>query len=105
MTTATTADQFERALTAEPTLRAIDRLVDTLCALVRPTDILCYGCVWEQIVKPLTVPLVGWCRPGRATTDTEKWMRTSEAFDVVTDKWIDRLEKADPGNGHGLGTA
>jgi hypothetical protein len=37
-----------------------------------------------------------------ATTQTEQWLRTSEAFDVVTAVWLHRLEAADPGTGHGL---
>jgi hypothetical protein len=92
---------------------------------------MCYGCVWESIVKPLVLPLVGWERgyppraardpdPDRslkvisgadlladyeqrqktrvpATTDTERWLRTPEAHDAVTDTLLERLERADPG--------
>jgi hypothetical protein len=125
---------YDRALAAEPQLRAIERVVDTLCELVRPSDHLCNGCVWEGIVKPLASPWVGWEReyvPGEAddpvpgelmgrwtmadlrgdddplrppaTTETEKWLRTSPAFDAVTDVWLDRLRAADPANGHGIG--
>lgn len=39
----------------------------------------------------------------RADTETEKWLRTSEAWDAVTDYWLKQLEAADPGNGHGFG--
>lgn len=56
------ADAYARTLDAEPALRAVDRLVDALCALVRPTDALCHACVWDEIVKPLVTPLVGWER-------------------------------------------
>jgi hypothetical protein len=130
---------YERALQAEPDLAAVVRVVDALCALVRPSDLLCHGCVWETIVKPLVSPLVGWRRgyppevaadpdsdkPSgfrmitggemldayraheatrvSATTDTEKWLRTSEAFDAFTNVLLDRLERADPANGHGIG--
>jgi hypothetical protein len=38
-----------------------------------------------------------------ATTDTEKWMRTSEAFDAFTDRLLAKLDRADPANGHGIG--
>lgn len=38
-----------------------------------------------------------------ADTDTERWLRTSEAFDAFTGVLIDRLYAADPGNGHGIG--
>lgn len=45
-----------------------------------------------------------WTLPPRtdATTDTERWLRTSEAFDLVTDEWLRRLDAADPANGHGF---
>lgn len=94
---------------------------------------LCSGCTWERIVKPLTSPWVGHERgfhpdvaedpdPDRppiqflkasdlkmpprveATTEIERWLRTSEAWDAVTRVWIDRLHHADPANGHGLPT-
>jgi hypothetical protein len=38
-----------------------------------------------------------------ATTDTEKWLRSGEAYDAFTDVLMDRLDKADPANGHGIG--
>jgi hypothetical protein len=127
---------YRRALDAEPKLRAIERAVDALCALVRPGDTLCAGCAWETIIKPLTIPLLGWDRgypnePAaepdltagvrrfrvhslaelaarddrrvQAETETEKWLRSSVAYDAVTDEWIARLHNADPGNGHGIG--
>lgn len=97
----TTTDLYARALDAEPHLRAAECLVDLLCTLVRPDDRMCAGCVWEQILKPLVVPLVGWGR--REGYESEPWLRTSEAFDVVTDRWLARLDEADPANGHGMG--
>ena len=127
-----TATSYQRALNADPGLRAIDDVVDALCAVVRPSDTLCAGCVWEAIIKPLARPLVGWERgypPDQAedpetslalritsaaeltaqvanrvpaATDTERWMRTSEAYDAVTDAWFHRLHMADPGHGHGM---
>jgi hypothetical protein len=122
---------YRRALAAEPRLVAIERLVDLLADLVRPSDRLCSGCAWERIVKPMARPWVGYERgvipeqapdvrpPARvmtltellaaeasrtdATTDTERWLRTSEAWDAVTRPWIDRLHDADPANGCGMG--
>jgi hypothetical protein len=37
-----------------------------------------------------------------ATTETERWLRSQEAWDVVTRAWMARLQEADPGLGHGL---
>lgn len=37
-----------------------------------------------------------------ATTDTEQWLRTSEAWDAFTSELLHRLNEADPGNGHGI---
>ncbi|MCX4972181.1 hypothetical protein [Streptomyces sp. NBC_00620] len=37
-----------------------------------------------------------------ATTDTEKWLRTPEAWDAFCGELIRRLNDADPGNGHGI---
>jgi hypothetical protein len=37
-----------------------------------------------------------------ATTETEQWLRSQEAWDVVTRAWMARLHEADPGLGHGL---
>jgi hypothetical protein len=132
----TISPDYQRALAAEPRLRPVEALVDALCTLRRPTDRLCAGCVWEQIVKPLVSPYLGWGRayaprPARdpdptatgerllkvrtglmaemeerrlpATTDTERWLRTSEAYDAVTDVLLARLDAADPANGHGIG--
>lgn len=31
-----------------------------------------------------------------ATTATEEWMRTSEAWDAVTTVWIHKMQEADP---------
>lgn len=127
---------YDRALAAEPRLRAIVTTVDALIELVRPGDTMCSGCVWDAIVKPLAIPLIGWERGyppdtakdpspdggwrmlsggdlmaeyeeaqqrlAPATTDTEKWLRTSEAWDAFTGALIDRLHTADPGNGHGI---
>ena len=93
---------------------------------------MCAGCVWETILKPLVLPLVGWERgypdaeaqdpvPGEplfkvysaaellaeadedelrripATTDTERWLRTMEAYDAVTDVLLGAPERGRPG--------
>lgn len=131
-----TLTAYERALAAEPRLAAIVTAVDALAELARPADVMCAGCVWDGIVKPLATPLIGWERgyppaaakdpsPGDgsklytgtdlmaayeeaqkrlapATTDTEKWLRTSEAWDAFTGELIRRLHDADPANGHGI---
>jgi hypothetical protein len=128
---------YQRALDAEPRLRPIVAVVDALCALVRRTDQMCYGCAWDGIVKPLVNPYLGYGRGWRpreasdpepvvdgarrsrpvsltklladkearvpATTDTEKWLRTPEAWDAFTDVLLARLKQADPAHGHGIG--
>jgi hypothetical protein len=40
-----------------------------------------------------------------AETETEKWLRTSEAWDAFTQVLIDRLEEYDPANGCRVGRA
>jgi hypothetical protein len=131
------AAAFERALQAEPKLRAVSQLVDVLRLLVRPTDEMCHGCVWEALVKPLVRPWIGWGRgylpkPAKdpdpdedfprfvkvdlgsdwqpdprvpAETETEKWLRSSEAWNAVTEVLIDRLYEYDPANGCRVGRA
>lgn len=42
-------------------------------------------------------------RRAPASTETERWLRTQEAWDAVTGLWIDRLHEADPAAGHGIG--
>ncbi|MFD6973554.1 hypothetical protein [Streptomyces sp. NPDC059949] len=136
MTTTARQTDLDRATRAEPRLQAVINIVTALTALVRPTDTMCGGCVWDEIIKPLALPLIGWERgyqpaeaedpdPDRmwrlinasdwaagwqdaekartpATTDTEKWLRTSEAWDSVCGELIRRLNDADPANGHGV---
>jgi hypothetical protein len=123
---------YERALQAEPKLQAVDRVVTTFIKLVRPTDELCHGCIWDLMIKPLVRPWIGNGRgympkqakdpdpeapawqiipaseimmeaPVRAETETEKWLRTSQAWDGFTRVLLERLEEADPANGHGIG--
>lgn len=118
---------YDDALKLEPRLTAVERMVDTVCLYVRPTDEFCHACYWESVLKPIVTDLVGWGRgyppeqadpnprsswapidladlpdPTPAENDAEKWLRSSEAFDLVTDELLRRLYDADPGNGHGF---
>ena len=116
---ATTQAAYERALTAEPQLEAVVRVVDALLLIDdEKGDELDY---WS-IIKPLIVPWLGhqrgtvpvnapdeptsatlkvksagelartnWPRPVPATTETEKWLRSEEAYDAFTDVLLARL--------------
>lgn len=129
------AAAFERVLSAEPELRAAVDIVEVLRQLVRPTDRLCHGCLWESIIKPMVRPYLGYGRgyppksakdpnPDRAweiisaaemwargdtglpaETETEKWLRTSEVWDAFTDVLMTRLYEYDPANGCRVGRA
>lgn len=127
---------YRRALEAEPDLQALEAAVYVIAQTARPDEPFCPGCLWEEILKPLVTPIVGWERgaprqqardaapPGvfeaptalnlsdletpdipAPTSDTEKWLRTSEPFDAVTDKWLADLDaagtavRAAPGHG------
>lgn len=114
---------YDRALAAEPQLRAVERLVGQLCEQARPGDYERYGLVWGWIVKALVFPLVGHERgliprqvgdapSGRLlsgtefmdlaapehyttpTSETETWMRGAEAFDAVMMELQRRLAEA-----------
>ncbi len=95
MTRATELAEFERALTAERDLRAADRMVTALCAEIRAGR-LCDRCAWSGIVKPLVSPPIGHERgyPTAEARDTERWLRTPEAWDAVTSVWLERLQAA-----------
>jgi hypothetical protein len=135
MTTITQTD-FDRAVQAEPQLHSLVRMVNALCVLVRPSDSMCSGCIWESILKPLVEPMVGWGRgyPPKsakdpvpyaewgvysaaelvayadlpehsripATTETERWLRSSAAYDGFTRPLIAQLQEADPAHGCGI---
>lgn len=119
---------YGRALAASGHLRALDRTIRLLCALAPKTEPFCAGCIWEDILKPLATPLVGWSRnrplaahepsePWQAVrlvdlvkeprprfaagNPAEAWLRTEEAWDAVTDEWLRLLNAADPAQGHG----
>jgi hypothetical protein len=146
---------YERALAAEPRLRAVENMVRAQVLFIRPGDTFCHGCYWERVLKPLVTPLVGWGRgephedaadphpsgkrvmhvtgggesgveerdnyvvvttswhdafaqmdaEPEPTTATERWLRSTEAWDVVTDYFLEIVQAADPANGHGFAIA
>ncbi len=131
-TRTTKSAAFERALAAEPALVHLDAMVtafEKLAPSKRSGIPMCYACLWDAILKPLTAPLLGWERgyplvqatdeprpvyvnfaemltaapPAQATTATEEWLRSSQAWDAVTGVWLRRLEAVDPAKGHGIG--
>lgn len=127
----TTTSDYQRALDAEPQLGTAVLAVNALCALAGPENSMCSGCAWELIIKPICLPYIGHCRgvpltqatdstgvldllitpdelfalpdAPEATSDTERWLRTIEAYDAFTRPLIARLEAADPGNGCRIG--
>lgn len=128
---ATTTDPVRRAVAADHHIRALDRAIRTIAALAPAEGAdtpMCHGCLWSGVVKPLSKLLLGSARgeldeardrvgipdpvdlaallaePGRelASTETERWLRSDEAYDQVTDVWLDLLREADPANGCGL---
>lgn len=127
MTKTTTTFTRADALTAVPALAAIDRLVAALVAGAPTDQPFCASCVWEDILKPLATPALGWGRgyaadpattgsnwlsradliavagdePSPATSDLERWLRTPDAWAAVTGSWLAGLHEVDPGLGHG----
>lgn len=124
---------MEECLEADRRLQALDEMVKVLAARAPKNSPQCFGCVWEQILKPLVVPCLGnsrnrprdahspapggrsWAEPldlaalfqeetqwPEPTTAMEAFLRTSQAYDLLTDKWLKLLKDADPGKGHGL---
>lgn len=116
---ATTQAAYERALTAEPQLEAVVKVVDALLLI---DDEKGDGLDHWGIIKPLIVPWLGYQRgtvpvnaqdaptsatpkvksvgelartnlprPVPATTETEKWLRSEEAYDAFTDVLLARL--------------
>lgn len=121
-------DPFEKALTIVPELRAINNMVRVFVALAPKNQPMCTDCIWGTILKPMVYPLLGWGRGlapesaedmsfslmftgedfanikdkhTEATTKTERWLRSSDAYDLVTDRWLEMLTKVDPGLGCG----
>jgi hypothetical protein len=122
---------FHLALTAEPRLQAIDKVVRALATLAPTDQPMCADCVWTTVLRPLVRPWLGWGRgrtPEQAAdesgqssrvvdlktfldepdtrpepaSETERWLRDSQAWDAVTSRWREVLERADPGLGHGI---
>lgn len=61
-----------RACAADPAIRALDQAVSAMCSAARATyGPSCSACVWQRILKPLAVSLVGWDRgyPLRSARD------------------------------------
>ena len=89
----------ERAM-ADPWVARVDRMVEEIVAMApaftEDGEAFCYGCWWTEIVKPRAVEVVGWSRPNAG------WLSTSEAYDEVTEPWINALEAVDPGRGCNL---
>jgi len=116
---AATRAAYERALTAEPQLEAVVKVVDALLLIDddKSDELDHWG-----IIKPLIVPWLGYQRgtvplnapdaptsstpkvksvgelartnlprPVPATTETEKWLRSEEAYDAFTDVLLARL--------------
>lgn len=112
MTTNTTTDLYEKALAAEPKLRALDLAVRTMAALVRPGDRMCSGCAWSRIVKPLARPLIGNER-GTVPTNAKDRRRGDDGWsmsvipasllkgpdmtpaDTATERWLRSMEAWD----------
>ncbi|MDQ2934072.1 MAG: hypothetical protein M3R49_03655 [Chloroflexota bacterium] len=73
----------------EPALAQVAELIDLLDSRDWPWT---YAAVHDYASL-----LVGWDRRAprlRPLTDVERWLRTSEAFDLALDHLIDRLEAA-----------
>src|SRR5215204_6174174 len=124
---------YLRAIAVEPGLRAVVRAVDALISMTGPTDQLCSGCVWSEIIKPICTPLIGEGRgyppeqaqdpgepgsgfvdlspyldalddePPEPESEIERWLRTDEAWHAFTDHLLARLDSVNPANGHGIG--
>lgn len=129
-TVTTDAEAYRRAVDLEPRLLAVEAMVRALVALAPTDEPFCSGCLWSGVLKPLARPLVGWDRarprldaqpkrpgsswtpvdlapvlalpgPPEPSTAEEAWLRTTEAFDAVTDPLLALLDDADPALGCG----
>ncbi len=119
-------DLYLRALKLSDDVQRVDDLVRLLCTTAPTDQPFCHGCLWERFVKPLVEPFIGTVRaypferhitrgwhvvpfdpttllePEPSPNQAEEWLRSSEAWDAVTDKWLAMLAKADPALGHGF---
>jgi len=113
----TEIDQYASALAAEPQLQAIESLVGVLVANAPKGRPYPYAPIYIWgIIKPLVNPWVGGGRgylPRQAerkvfdpttdlerleaTTEIERWMRSDEAYVVVTNHWVSLLHQLDTG--------
>lgn len=110
-------------------LRALNAMIEIQCRFIEEDDTFCAECYWE-VFKPLVTPVLGWGRgypphhekepsddssfipvdlsqiearePDIPTSEFEAWLRTHEAYDLVTDHWLTKLRAIDPANGHGF---
>jgi hypothetical protein len=101
MSTEAQADQrYSRALAAEPHLRAIAELVEAVTVSAADDRSFCDGCFWECTLKGQVLPLVGWERgsssrqAGHPDPETERWLRSPEAWEAVTERWLEQLSRA-----------
>ena len=106
MTTNAQADQrYNRALAAEPHLRAIADMVGAVTASAAHDRSFCDGCFWECTLKGHVLPLVGWERGSwsrqarHPDPETERWLRSQEAWEAVTERWLQQLSRVARG-GH-----
>lgn len=95
---------YENALKKCEQLRALEFIVKSFVELAPKNGVMCSGCIWDNAIKPLALDSVGWERiphDGESQND-HLWLKMSEVWDAVTGKWLAMLERADPGNGHGI---
>lgn len=113
-------------------LKALELMIEIQGKFIQPDDTFCAECYWlvfkplvtpvlgwsrgyplrhqpEPSDKPSTLTPVNLSElmERDLTRDTpmsefEAWLRTSEAFDLVTDHWLTKLRAIDPANGHGF---
>lgn len=122
---------LEQALEVKE-LRALNAMVEIQCRFIEEDDTFCAECYWEVFkplvtpvlgwsrgyplrhqVEPSDKPLayspvnlgeimVGDSARDTPTSEFEAWLRTHEAYDLVTDHWLTKLRAIDPANGHGF---
>lgn len=95
---------YEKALEKSQELKALEFVVKSFVELAPKGGVMCSGCIWDNAIKPLVLSIVGWeriPRDGESSAD-HAWLSTREVWDSVTERWIEMLEAADPGSGHGV---